>query len=115
MKKLTILVIVSMSLFACTREIENVEVRFVTTGKDVTQFRMTSGITSVNKPCPFTGTHDTVMLVLKGSIVKLESIAKSNMLGGIIYVNDEEVAWKTDDDADGDGEARVVLEYKIPE
>ena len=115
MKKLAILVIVSASLFACTKQIENVDVRFVTSGQDVTQFRFTQGLTTLEKPCPFTGTLDTTLTVARGTHVKLESIAQSNMLGGVIYVNDVEVAWKTDDDSDGDGRAVVKLEYKIPE
>jgi len=114
MKKLVMLSLASLLLFACKKEKNDAyTVKFVTTGTNVTQFNFYQGSTISNKTVPFSGTRDTTMIVTKGVMVKLDSKANSNNLEGAIFVNGVQVATGTDRDADGDGKSQVKIEYTL--
>lgn len=114
MKTLALLLIASFAIISCSKSSDTVKVRFVTSGTDVTQCKVTNGSTITDKAVPFTGTQDTTIIVSKGTMVKLDSKANSNNLSGQIFVNDAQVANGTDGDTDGDGKSQVKLEYSVP-
>jgi hypothetical protein len=116
MKKITFLLLGSLLFFACKKEKnETHTVKFVTTGNNVTQFKIYQGSTIADKAVPFTGTQDTTIVVTKGTMVKLDSKANSNTLTGKIFVDGTQVVTGTDADTDGDGKSQVKIEYNIPQ
>lgn len=99
---------------SCKKDNTAVQVRFVTTGTEVTQFKFTTGATEVSKDVPYSGSRDTTVTVSKGTLVKLDSKASSNNLSGAIFVDGRQVATQTDTDPDGDGKSQVKVDYSIP-
>lgn len=114
MKKITMLSLAALVLFACKKDNDGTyKVKFVSTGDNVTQFKVYQGSTVADKAVPFSGTRDTTIFVPVGTMVKLDSKANSNSLVGAIYINDVQVATGTDTDTDGDGKSQVKLEYTV--
>lgn len=114
MKKIAMLSLAALVFFACKKDNDGTyKVKFVTTGDNVTQFKVYQGSTVADKAVPFSGTRDTTIFVPVGTMVKLDSKASSNNLTGTIFVNDVQVNTGSDTDRDGDGKSQVKLEYTV--
>lgn len=114
MKKIAISAFACFLFIACNKEKDNsFVVKFVTSGNNVTQFKIYQGSTEADKSVPFSGTRDTTIVVTSTTMVKLDSKANSNNLSGAIFVNGVQVAAATDTDTDGDGKSEVKLEYTV--
>ena len=114
MKKIAILCLASLLFFSCKKDKdETYTVKFVTSGNNVTQFKVYQGSTVADKAVPFSGTRDTTIVVTSTTVVKLDSKANSNNLTGTIFVNGAQVATGADTDTDGDGKSQIKLEYTL--
>lgn len=110
--KIAFLCLASFVFLSCKKDNDGTyKVKFVTTGTNVTQFKIYQGSTVADKSVPFSGTQDTTINVPMGTMVKLDSKANSNNLSGTIFINDVQVVTATDNDTDGDGKSQVKLEY----
>lgn len=119
MKKTAIFSFLSISLFACTKEVVKQDgkfkVTFSVTGRSVEQFKTSCNSIINNVNTPFSGTKDTTIYVQGGTVLKLETRAGSQEdLDAYIYVNDVFVATMTDTDPDDDGKTEVQIEYTLP-
>lgn len=115
MKKALFISISMLTLFACKKDkSETFKVRYIVTGDNVNQFKISYGVTHNLLTVPFSGTKDTTIYQPASTAVKLDTKANNNNLVGTIYVNDVLVASQTDTDADGDGKTEVKLDYTIP-
>ena len=118
MKRLAILSLIAVVLFACKKENKHegeYGVRYVITGTNVDQFKATVDSTGHIVATPFSGTKDTTIYVHASSVIKLEAKASSHeALSGSIAVDGTQVASLTDTDGDGDSKTQIKLEYTIP-
>jgi hypothetical protein len=89
------------------------KVKYVVTGDNVTQFKISRGSTDNFVKSPFSGTKDTTVYVEFGTTLKLDTKAENHNLVGSIYVNDELKATGTDLDTDQDGKTDVKIDYTI--
>jgi len=117
MKKVAVLSSLFVLLFSCKKDKNGTvyKVKYSVTGNSVNQFKITEGSSDKFVVTPFSGTKDTTIYILSGTMLKLDTKADNNNLVGSIYVDDVLKATGTDTDIDGDGKTQVKIEYGLPQ
>ncbi|MDN3657240.1 hypothetical protein QWZ08_16440 [Ferruginibacter paludis] len=115
MKKILLACAIFFLLFSCKKDSTGTtyKVKYTVTGNNVSQFKITQGVTDNYVLTPFSGTKDTTLSMQPGATLKLDTKATNNNLVGSIYVNDVLKATGADLDTDGDGKTEVKIDYTL--
>jgi hypothetical protein len=82
----------------------------------VSEFKITQDGTEIFVETPFSGAKDTTISIqaYPGTVLKLNAIADNASIGGSISVDGALKAATATSDIDGDGAARIQVEYTLP-
>ena len=115
MKTIALFSLAILLFLSCKKDNNTTQykVKYVVTGENVTQFKISQNTTDNFVKTPFSGTKDTTVYVEFGATLKLDTKAENHNLVGSIYVNDVLKATGTDLDSNQDNKTEVKIDYTI--
>ena len=116
MKKISFIALIGLLFVvaACNKETNTTyKVKFSVVGTEVTEFKISDGVSDNFISIPFTGTKDTTVYLQSVATLKVSAKGDGPSLIGTIFINDMPVMSGYDSDEDGDNKTEVAAEYTI--